>query len=166
MKKIIIIVFLFITNYLVAQEYELINDMYKEKTILRKNYELIDTVYLTPTFFRNNWSSLPSKKTPSIDIFLANFSFTHIIAEAKLVNNSSIDFSNLNKNISELTDVGSNNNNYAVISKPIFNCSKDWVIVYMFNVFSIDVGNTGHIYIYRKVNENWLYFHKINIWIS
>jgi hypothetical protein len=167
MKKSILILYL-IPYILFSQEYVFINSYSNDAVFLRNNFEQIEDKYISYNFFKNNWSLMKSDDSDNAKVFLDNFNFAHAKA---MINDSDskINFSNLNNNFIEVKDVNKhlkNNDYYTVISKPIFNCAMDWVILYKCNVYKDDVGSTADIYIYRKVDGKWIYYHKINLWIS
>ena len=162
----IIILILLISGPIFGQDYKVLNDIVQNETIyLREYYEPVETKYLSVEFFKGNWSELPLDKTPSINLFLKNFNFEHTINDLGL-NTSKIDFEKLNSNYISLESIKENPSYYTVISKPMFNCFKDWVIVYKYNVYKNDVGSTGNFYIYRKINDKWVFYHKVNLWMS
>ncbi len=56
---------------------------------------------------------------------------------------------------------------YLSISMPFFNYTKDWcVIVKSKHIPYTDTGGSGVMYIYVKVNEKWVLYNAINLWLS
>ncbi len=163
-----IILALLVTSTAFAQEYKFLNEIVETKTYLRADYEALQTKYLSVEFFKSNWPSLSLEGVPDIELFLKNFNFTHTKAEIHL-NIKSIDFEQLNDKYIRVDNVKEHleyKSSYTVISKPIFNCFKTWVIIYRSNIYNNDIGSTGDFFIYRKINDKWILYHKVNLWIS
>lgn len=160
-----------------AQTYEFINQTHFSKmdTIhVRSNFSTIEedvSRYLTEGFFRENWEPLPTKNLPDLNYFLSNFDFHH--ARKKIFENNSLNkqiaFNQLRENFVGVTDTKSHlmsKRPYTILSRPIFNEAEDWAICYHYSVFYMDVGNSGNLRIYRKVNGRWRYYWQITVWMS
>jgi hypothetical protein len=179
----IILALLFTVN-LQAQTYDLINDIINELeadsiylkdnfTVLNKNDNDFIVTFLKKDFFINNWKSISDDKYPDIKPFLENFDISHLKAIALNEKGvEKVDFKKLSTKVISKSNFAQEERNYGNkkgilhMSKPIFNCSKDWAIVYRFSEFALDVGNSGDIYIYKKENGKWVYYHNITVWIS
>lgn len=160
-----------------AQTYEFLNQTHATK---------MDTVFvhpvfspieeniarnLTEEFFRDNWEPLPTEVLPDIELFLSHFDLQQA-RENSIVNNAleePIDFDELGYNFIKVTDSKAHLQNighYTVLSRPIFNEEEDWAICYHYTMSEMEVGNSGKLRIYRKVNGKWVYYWYITVWIS
>ncbi|NND10041.1 MAG: hypothetical protein HKN96_02425 [Flavobacteriaceae bacterium] len=179
MKVILTILVLFVTSSIYCQTYEFLNQFLAENDdniiYLDNNFQSLNTnrkvvKYLNNKYFTDNWRPLPSNKIPSINEFLDQVDLSHLGAIARADSpKDKIDFKQLSPNIvdKENLDLSSQNSfNYLVISKPYFSCSKNWVIIYGYSVYSVDTANSGYFYIYRKMNNKWVYYHKLELWMS
>jgi hypothetical protein len=181
MKKLLVLTLLSISTItLKAQTYEFLNDSLvfsRENNIYLKNKYLSSKNTSSIEHFNEynlkEWwypMTFDSISMPSIKPFLKSFDFNHLRADIIANRNDTIiDFKKLNDVFIPVTDDYINKypkNTYIQISKPYFNCSKDWVILF------IDVGNryydygNGYIYVYRKIKNEWQLYHKIELWIS
>ncbi|MBT8294594.1 MAG: hypothetical protein KJN70_15110 [Eudoraea sp.] len=171
-----VFVFLFMMN-MEAQTYEFINQTHFSKADTAYVYSDFSTIeenvfrYLNEVSFRENWQPLPTENLPDINNFLSNFDLHH--AKEKVLENNlldkQIDFYQLDEKFVGVTDTKSHLKSklpYTILSRPIFNEDEDWAICYHYSVFYRDVGNSGNLRIYRKVNGNWEYYWQIMVWIS
>lgn len=179
-KKMLInylIVLIISLSPIYSQTYNLLNDIFysNEGKNMYLNSEFIKTngensielhKYLNENFIKENWEYLPSSNTPSLKGFLENFDLSIIKKKAYSQNkNKLIKFGKLQKHVIAVNGF-EKSNSYMVISKPIFNCSKDWAILYKYSIFSIEVGTSGYLMIYRKLDDKWIEYHKISLGIS
>jgi hypothetical protein len=172
-------IFIFTTN-LKAQTYELLNDIFSstknEKVHLKSDFESLNNEkflnsYLTENFIKDNWEPLPSIKTPDSSLFFNNVKLEHLrfMVVTPSSSNQEIDFKKLKESfvrVSDLDEHFKENDTYQVVSKPLFSCNNQWAVIYRYTVFKSDVGNSGTLYIYRKIDENWVVYHKITLWMS
>lgn len=181
MKKLFLfsICILLFTSGIKAQTYEFLNDIFphsqNEKVFLKSKFESLNNdkfinVYLTQSFIKNNWEPLPTDKIPDSSLFFKHVSLDHVravIIAASVV--EEIDFSKLNASFVKVEDLNEHfkvNDNFQVVSKPIFSCDKLWAMIYRYTVFKVDVGNSGDFLIYKKTDGKWHLFHKITLWMS
>lgn len=181
MKKSIVLTLLCISTItLTAQTYEFLNDSLvfsrdsniylKDKFLSSKNNSSIE--HFNEYNLKELWYPIPfdSISMPPIKLFLKSFNFNHLRADIVANKNDTIiDFTKLNEVFIPVNNDYVNKhpkNTYIQISKPYYNCSKDWVIIF------IDVGNryydygNGFIYIYRKIKNEWTLYYKIESWIG
>lgn len=53
------------------------------------------------------------------------------------------------------------------ISKPFFNKSKDWgMIINSEYIPYTNTGGSGLLYIYTKIDNKWVLYNVINLWLS
>jgi hypothetical protein len=185
MKKRIFLVFLTLIFFskINGQEYSFINEVItpyeknnsipldsiflREKFINLKNH--INLKYLNEETIKLWWNN--GKKLPPVDLFLKNFDLSHFKAEIKKTQSDSIiDFESLEKYFYCSNQEYVTNNpkkKYLSISKPFFNFSKDWcVIVKSQYIPYTNTGGSGVMYIYVKVQDKWILYNIINIWLS
>lgn len=140
-NKLVILLFtLLITTIIKAQSYEFLNQILTisdKTTYVKDKFEILhnDIVdsYLNESFIKSNWAPLPYKNIPPINLFLDNFDLINArkIARENNISNNTIDFGKLNNSIVKFNEL----NNYLVLTKPIFNESKDWAISFLYPVF-------------------------------
>lgn len=197
MKRIIIqLIFLFNSITIYSQSYDFINDVIKHKysdTIkLKENFNVdfrIETNSFDEYNIREWWKPFPGFAHPSIEPFLNNFNLGHLRSD--LLNNKNdtlIDFSllekrfipitkndleaireNMNKdeNIAKQAYTKYLNKSYIYISKPVFNCSKNWAVIITesFNPY-FNIASGGYFKVYRRVDGEWVLYHKFELWMS
>ena len=180
MKKIIFICVCLLINCsnVVAQEYELLNDIFKkinDTILIKSNFEPWSSQLLeqikNEDFFKNNWEPLKSNKTPNIKLFLDSFDLKTAVNKLENQNdtNQTIEFHKFSNNIFGVEKVGNNLSSiksYLVLAKPIFNQDSTWALSYSYGVYNSDVSSSGYLKIYRKLRDKWIYYHKITLWIS
>ena len=181
MKNIITAFFAFhFLNFGYSQTYEFINDsvVFNQKNeIYLINWFLSSSNTNSIANFNEynlkEWwcpMSLDSVSMPSIKPFLENFNFNHLQADIIANKNDTlIDFKKLNSAFVSVNNDYINKhpeNTFVQISKPYYNCSKNWVILF------INKGNRsynlgkGNICIYRKIKDKWILYHKVNLWFN
>lgn len=175
-----------------AQGYTLINEVIKyskQDTIqLKDKFMIFDLTKVDVKFSKENieelWTPMPHPDTPPIEPFLNNFNLAHFRADIIANKNDTlINFNLLNKrfipyaenDLNKSQNSNSNRHNYTEnlnkahlnMSKPIFNCSKNWAII-ITESFSpyYDVATSGYLNIYRKTNGKWVLYHKLELWMS
>lgn len=160
-------------------KYELINQMFQSETDtikLNKEFKSIlpDLDYLQ-CFQKENlkeiWGShfQTTNEWPSLDTFLTHMDITSFLDFAKKEFKSgakeSIDKSKLNSYAEVLAikrKPHKHGDGYFVISRPYFNCNKDWAMISVSSVFFGGAsGDTIHVY--QKIKEKWVLFHKIQL---
>lgn len=165
-------------NYGYSQTYDFINqniNSSKEKHIYLKDRFITDyrveVKFFDEINFSEWWSPFPNSQTPSIKLFFDNFNLLHLKAELETNKTDSvIDFKKLNKKFykssnQDLQQYGERS--YLSISKPIFNCSKNWcLIIKSYYTPQGNAGGDGNIFIYRKVGNKWIFYHKFSLWMS
>jgi hypothetical protein len=178
MKNILSILLIITINNCYTQEYNFINTIFKEyksDTIyLEKKFLTFDSQTISIKFSKENiqylWKPSPLSNTPPIDSFFNNFNLFHLKADLVANKNDSIiDFRKLDKRVfpSSLKYMREHTHlTYISISKPIYNCSKNWAIIFIDSSnLSHDIGS-GNMYIYRKIDEKWILYHTIELWLS
>lgn len=178
-----------------AQTFNFINEVVKyskQDTIhLRNNYITefkVEIKYFDEYNFKKWWEPIPHPNIPPIEPFINNFNLAHLRADLIANKNDSlIDFKLLNKRFVPVTVKALKkireelrkkdkskfdytkylNEAYLNISKPIFNCSKDWAII-VTESFSpyLEVATSGYLNIYRKLDDKWILYHKLELWIN
>ncbi|MCH7559814.1 MAG: hypothetical protein IIC67_00335, partial [Thaumarchaeota archaeon] len=156
-----------------SQTYEFINEVLE--------FTNKDTLYLKDKFFnldenfingfneknvKDWWYPLPNSKTPSIKPFLDNFNINHL--KADLLNNrcdTIIDFKRLKPFLykSSINDEKVHRKRtYITISKPIFNCSKNWAVM-IFTAYRpyANAGGGGYMHIYKKRKGKWILYKRL-----
>tara|TARA_R110002020_G_scaffold202316_1_gene405414 strand:+ start:2093 stop:2497 length:405 start_codon:yes stop_codon:yes gene_type:complete len=134
--------------------------------VLRADFEPLKnaTATFNEDYFKNNWAFIKTAATPDINTFLNNFNLKKI-GLSKFNNNALIDKAKLCDQLL-LVDENTTHENYAVISAPVFNETKDWALMYSFGVWTLDAGSSGVILILRKCGKKWSVYHKVEVWIS
>jgi hypothetical protein len=106
---------------------------------------------------------------PSLDTFLTCMDITSFLdfakKELRIGFKESIDTSKLSsfvKAIAIKRKPIKHGDGYFVISRPYFNCNKDWAMISVSSVFFGGAsGDTIHIY--QKIGDKWVLFHKIQL---
>jgi len=185
MKKFIFFIFLplaFLTS-VNGQEYSFINEVvtpYEKDNVipldtifLRGEYINLKThlklEYLNEETVKLWWSN--GNKIPPVELFLANFDLNHLKSEInKSQNDSNINFNFLNKYFYKSNQEYVKENpkkKYLSVSRPFFNHNKDWcAIVKSQYIPYTNTGGSGVMYIYVKVQDKWILYNIINIWLS
>lgn len=180
----IIIVFLLLVIFSLktnAQDYGFINEVItpfeessevpidsiflnKEFIILGKDYINIDM--LNEETIKIWWKS--SYKKPPVELFLDNYNLRHLkndILDSQ--KDSIIDFSKLEKHFYAVDNQFIKNNsekNYLSISKPFYNCKKDWCFIIKSKYIPIADTHSGLVmHIYVKSNGKWILYNTINV---
>ncbi|AXT18470.1 hypothetical protein D7030_07545 [Flavobacteriaceae bacterium AU392] len=185
MKNILTLFLIFCCNVSNTQDtYQFINDVllksgsieklgvhHKFMPILPKGYEDI----LHEKVFDDLWNPIKSidKDFPNKAIFLKNINFKHLfaIADGELTGEQEqIDFSKLDNRFKKIENETAflnekksnylNANTILKISKPFFNCSKDWVILRT-ESYSKIVSSGQELSIFRKVDGEWILYHRL-----
>ena len=179
-----------------AQTYEFINEVFKSSNqdtiLLMDKFVVFSEEGINTRFNKSNienlWAPLIySDEVPSIEVFFNNFNLNHL--RVNLISNrddTKIDFSHLDdtfisvteNDLKEIQEKWKNNSKfeenkrylnklYLKVSNPIFNCSKDWVVVITesFSPF-LDIGTSGYMNIYRKLKGKWVLYNRLELWIS
>lgn len=183
MKKNITIL-LIILNFIIvasAQDYKFINEVIspydennpipldsiylnKKFIILGENY--IKSDYLNEQTIRFWWSS--SDKNAPVELFLANFNINHLRENInRSQKDSIINFKKLNSYFYSCDDVfiaENQKNKYLSISKPFFNCEKNWgfIVKSEYTPYSNSGGNAV-MYIYIKVDSKWILYNTLTL---
>lgn len=180
MKCICTLIFIVFCSISESQVYDFLNEdilfKHTDTVYLKKTFLNIDNhikvKFFTEINLRQWWSPLPliSTKTPSIEPFLDNFDLNHLQSDIiNSQNDSVIDFLKLNHNFYPASEDFRNENTrltYVQISKPFYNCSKNWLILF------IDIGNgyknynSGFFYVYKKEDDKWILYNKVELWFS
>ncbi len=160
------------------QTYEFLNQTLgnrKDTVYILSHFQPLETELitgcLTESFMRQEWEPLKAKNLPDIEIFLKSFDLAQARKTAEKNNTlgNTIRFDNLHNAILPVTDPKShlkNQKNYLVLTRPVFNEVGDWAISYNYPVFYTEVGSSGTLKIYRKLNGTWIYYWQITLWIS
>lgn len=160
-KQLIIFMLTIFSSSLHAQEYEFINQVivpFDETSTVP-----LDTIYLKNKFIilGNDYINLEllneetirfwwdnSYKNPPVELFLENYNLTHLKNDILLSQkDSNIDFSRLNNYFFSVDNqfIKENpKNNYLSISKPFYNCKKDWCFII-------------------KSNSKWVLYNTMNV---
>jgi hypothetical protein len=173
--------FLLFSVYVQGQSYELINEVIKPSNSIEEKIYLRETfldLEQSPFDFENfNQKTLEfwwniNPRSPSIDVFLREFKFDYLYLEIKdliQVSNMRIKPKLLNNTFIIVDDVFEKKNkkyNYLTLSKPIFNCNKDWaILIKSFYKPFTQTGSGGVMCVYKKNNETWELYHSFNIWL-
>lgn len=176
-----LIPFLLLSMLVQGQSYELINEVIKpnnsieEKIYLKEGFlDLEDSPFDLENFNQKTlefwWNVNP--KSPSIDVFLEELKFDYLYIEIRdLIHNSGLKLKpELLKNtfivVDDTFEKKNKKYNYLTISKPIFNCNKDWAILIKssYRPFT-QTGSGGVMYVYKKNMGAWELYHSFNIWL-
>ena len=179
-----IIFFLIILNFSStsgAQDYKFINEVilpyaennpipldsiYLNKRFITLGEDYIKLEYINEQTIRFWWSN-SSKKAP-IELFLANFNLNHLKEDIiKSQKDSIINFKKLNNYFYSYDDefvIKNQKTRYLSISKPIFNCKKNWsfIVKSEYTPYTNSGGNAV-MYIYIKVDSKWILYNTINL---
>lgn len=178
MKKLIFALIITFTNVNYSQTYSLINDIlegYKSDSIyIEEKFMSFDKdnipLKISKESIEELWTPIPNSNTPSIKLFLDNFDLNHL--EWNLIKNKNdtvIDFSKLAKSVFKSSKEYirlNTSNTYISISKPIFNCSKNWAIIFTYSVNLAHDNGSGYMKVYKKINERWVLYHKLELWMG
>lgn len=167
-----------------AQVYDLLNDIFEDKKkdsiYVFENFKSFNDPnfnrrVLEYDFIRRGWDRMETEETDDMVLFFKSFDLDKIfICNDSLIESKNVNFKELNSNIyifeksqkiipsKSYADLKS----YYLIYHPIFNCKKDWAIVSLDRVYNVDIGISGSILIYRKIDDKWVFYHEIIIWIS
>ena len=187
MKMILTLFLIFCCNVSNAQDaYQFINDVllksgnierlglhHKFMPILPRDYK----GRLHEKVFDGLWEPIPGivENFPDKDEFLKNVSFKHLFAVADnelAKEQEEIDFSRLDNRFKRIeNETGFLNepttnyldaNTILRISKPFFNCTNDWAILR--TVLYSKITSSGDVLsIYRKIDDKWVLYHKLEL---
>jgi len=172
-NSFVIILALMAANIAFAQSYQFINSIYSEKEIYVENkfHQLLpfsDGYEISKKFFKKKWAPIWGYDIPNIEPFLSGISIEHFNDFSNKKNNMAIDGSKFTANIKVLDNYENhlkNNGRIYQLSKPFISCSKNWAILFKSSYTRFAAGG-GELYIYRKVDGKWVYYHKINVILS
>jgi len=190
MKKYLITLFIMIYCVgLNAQDYQFINEVilpYKETNYKDNNAISLDSIYLMKKFIiiGKDFSKIEyfneksikfwwndNRNSPLVELFLKNFNFEHLKADLiRSKNDSIIDFTKLNKYFHSTDENYQNEypkNQYLSISKPFFNCNRDWCFIIKSKYIPyVQAGGNGQMFIYIKINGKWILYNRVDLWLS
>ena len=141
-------------------------------TILpNKEYEK----YFCGEEFKDIWGAQIQtiKEWPSLDYFLSHLDLKHFLLlsnkEFEEGFDALIDFEQLQGNFIKSSfedmEAGYPTKNYLYVSKPFFSCDQSWAMVSITSIFS--GGSSGnYIYIYQKIKDKWVFYHRIELNIT
>ncbi|MEM7487236.1 MAG: hypothetical protein AAF348_18665 [Bacteroidota bacterium] len=159
----------------VDESYEFINTIYNETTNIihvEQEFKTLnpfkDLNFVSEKFFRDEWQPIKIGEVPDIEAFLLGISIQHLNDFANQKQTFSIDSSKLNSKIKVVYNLDQYLKEGGIvsqISRPFMSCTKEWAIIYT-SSYSKDFSGGGNWYIYRKVDGKWVYYHKINIFMT
>ena len=162
-----------------SQDYEFIDFFIEDKIpdaqIRKKMEPLLSGVttkltegFLTEDFLREQWEPIKSENIPDIKQFLDGISIDHLSLFVAQQDSSSINLDKLANKVTLVDNVYEHlkkGKSLCQISKPFISCSQDWAIVYLM-CLSSSASSGGNWYIYRKVDDKWILYHKMNMLLS
>lgn len=180
-----LIILLFLSSLTYGQQYEFINDVInpyengnpipKDSIYLYHQFIPLGTQYLNTESLNEEsirlwWNEIKNNQPP-VELFLENFNLEHLKSDiTKSQNDSIIDFNKLEKYFhkSDTKFLKENPRNTIVyISKPYFNCKKDWALIVTSSYLPyVNTSSGGLMNIYVKINGKWILYYKIQLWMS
>ena len=182
MKNILFILCLVVSQLAIGQTYEVINSIFaNNKSNTNLYYKFVplisnyNSTILTRRFFEEEWAPIKSEQTPDINLFLSGISINHLESFSRIKDTTIIDETKLSSNIILVQDLDPYNQKVSFdtlnqqklicrISIPFISHSKDWAIIF-YSCSSDATDGSGDLYIYRKLENKWIYYHKINLFI-
>jgi len=162
-------------NYANGQDYNFINEIFKEKSkdliYLPKNFAPVSPIFNTKMLLEDAftlesiWNPNQIDSVPDIKPFLEGVNLEHFVAITNLNNEGLINFSKLSNDFKWAKNSVKHLDNNGIIlriSKPFISCGRDWGIIFM-QAYSLENASVGNIYIYRKVDEHWILYHQLDI---
>jgi len=171
---------------LALEEYEVINEVISP---FEKNIPIpLDSIFLNNKFivlgvnhfkaenineetFKFLWNNGDIKGQPPIELFFKNFNLSHLKSDIiKSQSDSIINFKSLKGYFHSSNEAFIKNNpkhKYLSISKPFFNCNKDWCFIVKSQYIPYtSTGGNGVMYIYVKVDDLWVLYNTIDLWLT
>lgn len=130
---------------------------------------------LTKRFFEEEWEPIKTEQTPDINLFFSGISIDHLESFSRISDTTLIDETKLSSNIILFRDLDANDEKVSFdnlnkqklicsISIPFISCTRDWAIIF-YSCSSKASYGSGDLYIFRKIENKWIYYHKINLFI-
>jgi hypothetical protein len=182
MKDFVLLFSLLLGVYSIrAQEYKFINEVItpfeeyssipKDTIYIKDKFIVLGKDYLKPEYLNEEtikflWNN--KKNSSPVELFLKNFNLNHLRIDIEQSAKDSIIYIGKLKNYFYLCDENFIKNNpkkkFLSISKPFFNCNRDWCIIVMSEYIPYtDTGGNALMYIYIKINEKWILYDVLNL---
>lgn len=142
-----------------------LDTIFLEERFIILGKDILEIEYLNKESFKLWWGN---NNMPPLELFYSGYNFNHLKSDIiKSQKDSIINFKELNNYFyaSSKKFIKNNpKNKYLSISKPFFNCSKDWCfIIKSLFIPHTGMGRSHEMYIYIKVNDRWVLYNTITL---